>query len=97
MFVNIVEFPAIAEGHDEDFRAWFAASNEAFGRFPGFISRQLLRPAGGQGGYVAIVVHESADTFGRMQQSTERGQAWEQVSRFLTGTPRPRFFEIVVG
>ncbi len=97
MFVNIVEFPAIAEGHDEDFVAWFAASNEAFGGVPGFISRQLLRPQDGQGGYVAIVVHESADTFRRMQQSTERSQAWERVSSFLTGTPQPRFFEVVVG
>ena len=97
MFVNIVEFPPTAEGHDEDFVAWFAASNEAFGRFPGFISRQLLKPQDGQGGYVAMVVHESAETFGRMQRSTERDQAWEQVSRFLAGTPRPRFFEVVVG
>lgn len=97
MFVNIVEFPPVAEGHDEDFVAWFAASNQAFARFPGFISRQLLRPQDGQGGYVAIVVHESAETFGRMQRSTERDQAWEQVSHLLTGTPTPRFFEVVAG
>src|SRR5450756_1112799 len=62
MFVNIVEFPPIKKGKDEEFRKWFAWSNTLYEKFDGFISRRLLKPTKGKGNYAAIVEHESEET-----------------------------------
>ena len=78
MFANIVEFPQIKKGKDEDFRKWFAWSNTVYEKFDGFISRRLLKPTKGKKNYAAIVEHESEKTFMTMHLSEERQNAWEK-------------------
>ena len=95
MFVNIVEFPPIRQGRDEEFRKWFEWSNTVYEKFDGFISRRLLRPTK-QGNYVGIVEHESQNTFIAMHSSDERQKAWAKVQSLLDGTPTPTFYEVVV-
>ncbi len=85
MFVNIVEFPKIREGKDTEFRQWFADSNRAYADHPGFIRRVLLQPRDG-GNYVAVVEHESYETFMAMhtsstQASCDRG--WDHSSKAI--------------
>ena len=48
MFVNVVEFPPIKKGKDEEFRKWFVWSNTVYEKFDGFISRRLLKPTKGK-------------------------------------------------
>lgn len=97
MFVNIMEFPPIREGRDRNFRDWFVASDEVYARFPGFVSRRLLEARARRGGYVAIIEHESEETFMRMHHSPERDQAWAKVLPLFVGKPKPRFYEVVSG
>ncbi len=97
MFINIMEFPPVLEGRDQEFRDWFAASNEAYARFPGFVSRRLMKARDEGGGYVVLIEHESHETFMRMHHSPERDQAWKKALPLLAGKPKPRFYEVIGG
>ncbi len=96
MFVNIVHFPPVKAGKDEEFRNWFAWSNKEFAKHKGFIGRRLLKPREG-GNYAAIVEHESYETFLAMHKSPEQAEASKQVKPLLDGDPKPQFYEVVVG
>lgn len=96
MFVNIVEFPAVRPGKDKEFREWFAWSNGILETANGFISRRLLAPATGKGNYVAIVEHESEETFKAMHASEAREGIAKRVESLLEGARIPRFYQVVV-
>lgn len=96
MFVNIIEFPPIKRGKDEEFREWFAWSNSVYEKFNGFISRRLLKPTRGKKNYAAIVEHENEDTFMAMHTSEERQKAWEKVEPLLEGAPAPNFYNVII-
>lgn len=97
MFVNIVQFPPLAPGKEHEFEAWFAWTNALYEPFEGFVSRRLLKPIDGSGGnYLAIVEHESRETFMAMHASVERQQARRKVEPFFRGSPQPRFYEVVL-
>ena len=96
MFVNIIEFPPIKEGKDEEFRKWFESSNSIYETFNGFISRRLLKPTGGKKNYAALVEHESEGTFMAMHTSEERQKVWEKVEPLLEGPPVPAFYNVVI-
>lgn len=96
MFVNIIEFPPIKRGKDEEFREWFAWSNSVYEKFNGFISRRLLKPTRGKKNYAAIVEHENEDTFMAMHTSEERQKAWEKVEPLLEGAPVPDFYNVII-
>ena len=93
MFVNIMYFPPIKEGKDAEFRAWFAWSNEQYARYPGFIRRTLLKPRKG-GNYVALIEHESLDTFMAMHTSPAQAEASERLKPLLEGNPVPQFYDM---
>ncbi len=96
MFVNIVHFPPIKPGKDEEFRNWFAWSNEEFAKHKGFIRRVLLQPRAGEN-YAAIVEHESFQTFQAMHTSPAQAEASKRVAPLFDGEPKPEFYEVVVG
>ncbi len=94
MFMNIIYFPPVAEDQDEAFRTWFNWSTEQYRSHPGFISRKLLKPIE-NGNYVAVVEHESYDTFMAMHTSDTQAEARKRVDKLLQGNPTPNFFTIV--
>lgn len=94
MLVNIVYFPPIKAGKDEEFRKWFVWSNEEFAKFKGFGGRKLLLPRDG-GNYVAIVEHESDETFIAMHSSPVHAQAQQKVLPMFEGSPKPQFYKVV--
>lgn len=96
VFVNIVEFPPIKKGKEEEFKKWFAWSNSIYKKFDGFISRRLLKPTKGKVNYAAIVEHESKETFMAMHLSEERQKAWENVEPLLDGSPTPHFYDVII-
>ena len=96
MFIVIVEFPTLKKGREEEFKEWFSWSNSLFEKSNGFISRRLLKPAKGEGGYIAIVEHESEKTFMAMHSSEERHDVREKLGSLLEGLPKPSFYEVIV-
>lgn len=96
MFVNVVEFPPVAEGRDAEFRAWFDWSNGVYAGFEGFVSRRLLEDTKTPGRYAAIVEHDSEATFMAMHLSDARQEAWERVGPLLTSSPTPHFYTVVL-
>jgi heme-degrading monooxygenase HmoA len=95
MFVNIVEFPPIKSGREDEFTEWFVWSNDVYERSDGFISRRLLRSTGEGPVYAAVVEHESAQTFMTMHHSPERQEAWAKVEPLLDGKPTAHFYTVV--
>lgn len=53
MFINIIHFPPIKPGQDEEFNNWFIGSNTEYAKHPGFIRRILLKLHSG-GNYCAL-------------------------------------------
>lgn len=96
MFVNIIEFPPIRKGKQEEFRNWFEWSNAVYEKFDGFISRRLLKTTKGKTNYIGIVEHETEKTFMTMHLSDERQKAWAKVEPLLDGAPTPSFYEVIV-
>jgi len=96
VFVNVIEFPTIKKGKDEEFRKWFEWSNTVYQKFDGFISRRLLKPTKGKKNYVAVVEHETEKTFMTMHLSDERQKAWAKVEPLLNGGPTPHFYEVII-
>jgi heme-degrading monooxygenase HmoA len=96
MFVVVISFPPIKAGKEEEFEAWFAASNEEFAKFKGFIRRRLLKPTEG-GNYAAIVEFENREAFLAMHTSPAHDAAGELVIPLFDGRPTPHFFEVVIG
>ena len=96
MFVNIVQFPPIKKGKDDEFKKWFEWSNTVYEKFEGFISRRLLEPTEDNGNYVALVEHESEKTFMDMHLSDERQKAWAKVESLLEGKPTPDFYNMIL-
>jgi heme-degrading monooxygenase HmoA len=82
------------EGKEEEFREWFVWSNNEFAKHPGFVGRRLLKPVGG-GPYVAIVEHESMESFAAMNGSPFHAEAGKRVGPLLDGNPAPQFFEVM--
>ena len=97
MFTVIITFPAIKEGKDTAFREWFEWSSTEFVNHQGFIQRLLLKPVQGEGNYVAIVEHESRETFMAMHNSPAHEEAGRRVASLLDGHPVPLFYEVVAG
>ncbi len=94
LFVNIVLFPPLKEGSDEQFKQWFKESNELFSKFDGFISRRLLVTA--NGAYAAIVEHESEESFMRMHKSAQREEVHKKMMGLFEGEPKPSFYNVVI-
>lgn len=94
MFVNIVQFPEIKAARDAEFRQWFVDSNAAYAKHAGFIRRILLQPRDG-GNYVAIVEHESHETFMAMHTSSTQAELRQRVAPLFEGNPKPAFYDVV--
>ncbi|MFU8794633.1 MAG: antibiotic biosynthesis monooxygenase family protein [Dethiobacteria bacterium] len=95
MFINIINFPPVKDGKDEEFKNWFSWSNEQYSTHKGFISRKLLKPREG-GNYVGVVEHETYDTFMAMHTSSTQAEARKRVEPLLEGNPAPHFYELVL-
>lgn len=96
MFVNIVHFPPLKEGKEAEFLQWFDWSNQEYAKHKGFIRRRLLRPREGDT-YLAIVEHESYDTFMAMHTSLTQAEAKSRVNELFDGGPSPEFYEVAAG
>lgn len=96
MFIVIISFPPIREGKDADFQEWFAASNQTFSNFSGFISRRLLKPVGG-GNYAAVVEFKDQASFQAMHSSPAHAEAGGQVRPLFDGKPTPTFYQVIGG
>lgn len=95
MFVNIIQFPPIKAGKDDEFREWFTASNAEYAKHKGFISRRLLKSRQG-GKYVGLVEHESYETFMAMHTSASQAEMRKRSLGLFDGDPTPDFLEVVL-
>ncbi|MDD5759994.1 MAG: antibiotic biosynthesis monooxygenase [Desulfobulbaceae bacterium] len=95
MSVVIINFPPTKEGQDAAFREWFAETSKTFASHQGFIGRRLLKPRKG-GNYVAIVEHETYETFMAMHDSPAHAEAGKHVFPLFDGVPTPIFCDVIV-
>ncbi|KXB06367.1 hypothetical protein AKJ51_03820 [candidate division MSBL1 archaeon SCGC-AAA382A20] len=96
MLVNIIHFPPVKDRKDDEFREWFAWSNEQYEDHEGFISWRILKLRE-DANYVGIVKHESYETFMAMHESSTQTEARKRIDPLLEGDPEPQFYEVIVG
>ncbi len=95
MFVNIVHFPPIKPGKDDEFPVLFAMSNEEFSKCDGFIGRRLLKPRAG-GNYAAVVEHSTYESFQAMHTSPVQAEMSRRVQPMFDGELKAEFYEVIV-
>lgn len=93
MFVAVVRFPAVPADRDADFREWFAWSNDQLRDAAGLAGRRLLQ--GGDGSYVALVEHESKDTFARMHASPAASDVQRRLHQLIDDGPQAETYDVV--
>ncbi len=94
MHIAIARFPTVPAERDQDFREWFAWSNDQLRDTAGLKARRLLRAP--DGSYTALVEHESADTFAAMHTAGPVSKIHEQLGQILDDTAQATKYEVVV-
>ncbi len=94
MFVVMADIQ-LRNGIEDDFKAWFSESNQALSKFPGFISRRLLK-SGNNNSYRVIVEHETRESFIHMHGSPEHQKVHPVGRSFMTSDPVREMFSVVV-
>lgn len=85
----------LKDGKDAEFRRWFTDSNRAYASHPGFIRRILLQPRKERGTYVALVEHESHETFMAMHTSETQAELRKRAQTLFHENPQPVFYDVV--
>jgi len=94
MHIAIARFPAVPAGRDKDFRDWFASSNDQLRETAGLKGRRLLRAA--DGSYIALMEHESANSFAAMRTATAVSMIHSGLGRMLNDRQQAMGYEVVV-
>jgi len=79
---------------DQDFRDWFAWSNDQLRETEGLKSRRLLRSA--DGSYAALVEHDSADTFAAMHTAESVAGIHGRLGQIVEDGPQATRYDVVV-
>lgn len=95
MLIALVRFPKVPSDHDDEFRDWFAWSNQRLADAEGLRNRRLLRATDGE--YGALVEHESAATFAAMHAAPAAAKVQERLRQVIPELPRATQFEVVTG
>lgn len=93
MFVAIAKFPEVPSQREEEFQAWFAWSNGQLRGIDGLQGRRLLGAA--DGSYIALVEHQSAETFAAMHTTKAASQVHARLGEILKGEPLATKYEVV--
>jgi len=94
MHIAIARFPAVPAERDNDFRDWFAWSNDQLRGTEGLMARRLLRAP--DGSYTALVEHEDATTFAAMHTKNSVTVIQEGLRQILTDAPQATSYDVVV-
>lgn len=99
MFVVILEFPKIKSSQEQNFLDWFAASNQKFQSFDGFISRKLLtktdQDAEGSK-FVGILELRDKKAYVDLHSSSVHKETFLGLVSILDDIPTKKFFEVIV-
>lgn len=93
MFIAFVRFPDIPVDHDVEFRHWFDWSNQELAGAPGLRGRRLLRSS--EGGYAALVEHETAASFAAMHETPPARKVQARLHALVPEAPQATQFEVV--
>jgi heme-degrading monooxygenase HmoA len=93
MFIAIARFPEVPTVREAEFRAWFAWSNDQLRDVEGLQGRRLLRTD--DGGYTALVEHDSAESFAAMHATDAASRVHAQLGELLLEGPAASTYEVV--
>ena len=94
MHIAIARFPAVPAGRDQDFRDWFASSNDQLREMAGLKGRRLLQAA--DGSYVALMEHESLNSFAATRTATAVSMIHSGLGQILNDRQQAMGYEVVV-
>lgn len=95
MFIALVQFPDVPIDRDTEFQDWFAWSNQQLAGAAGLRGRRLLRAT--DGGYRALVEHDSTESFAAMHSAPVVEQIQARLHEIVPEPPRATQFDVIFG
>jgi hypothetical protein len=81
----LVATARVRPGKDAEFTAWKARHDTVIGKFPGYVSSDMMRGANGSNEWTIVINFRSADDLAAWQQSKEHAQILSEGIPFFEG------------
>jgi antibiotic biosynthesis monooxygenase (ABM) superfamily enzyme len=83
----------LKENTEDEFKAWITESNKTLSKFPGFVSRRLVKSDSGKHGLV--VEFADKESHAKLHQTKEHDEIRKQLMGFLKKSPSPNFYHVI--
>jgi len=92
MYIALIDIE-LKENKEDEFKAWITESNKVLSKFPGFISRRLVKSDSGKHGLV--VEFTDKESHAKLHQTKEHSEIHKQLMTFLAKPPSPNFYHVI--
>ena len=92
MYIALIDIE-LKDNTEEEFKDWITASNIVLSKFPGFISRRLVKSDNGK--YGLVVEFTDKESHVKLHQTNEHGEIHKQLMSFLKKPPVPTFYHVI--
>lgn len=92
MYIALIDIE-LKENAEDEFKAWITESNKILSKFPGFVSRRLVKSDNGKHGLV--VEFADKESHAKLHQTKEHDEIRKQLMGFLKKSPSPNFYHVI--
>ena len=92
MYIALIDIE-LKDNVEEEFKTWIITSNIVLSKFPGFISRRLVKSDNGK--YGLVVEFMDKESHVKLHQTNEHHEIHKQLMSFLKKPPVPAFYHVI--
>jgi antibiotic biosynthesis monooxygenase (ABM) superfamily enzyme len=92
MYIALIDIE-LKDNTENEFKAWITESNKVLSKFPGFVSRRLVKSDNGK--YCLVVEFTDKESHVKLHQTKEHGEIHKQLMVFLKKSPVPNFYHMI--
>ncbi|MBI5146835.1 MAG: antibiotic biosynthesis monooxygenase [Thaumarchaeota archaeon] len=83
----------LKENTEDEFKAWITETNKILSKFPGFVSRRLVKSDNGK--HRLIVEFTDKESHVKIHRTKEHDEIHKQLMGFLKKPPLPNFYHVI--
>lgn len=92
MYIALIDIE-LKDNVEEEFKTWITESNIVLSKFPGFVSRRLVKSDNGK--YRLVVEFTDKESHVKLHQTNEHHEIHKQLMSFLKKSPAPTFYHVI--
>lgn len=92
MYIALIDIE-LKDNKESEFKTWITESNRVLSKFPGFVSRRLVKSDSGKHGLV--VEFTDKESHEKIHQTKEHAEIHKQLMSFLAKPPSPNFYHVI--